>query len=77
MTWNCGILAIELEKEQIEQLFALKGTVVVSVDLENASLTAETQDQPKKSVKCSFVLNSFDRELVSAGGWLSYADMKY
>lgn len=75
--FNCGILAIELGKAQIDQLFTLKGTVVVSVDLENATITAETQEPAKKSVECTFTLNSFDRELVSAGGWLAYADMKY
>ncbi len=75
--FNCGILAIELEKDQIDQLFSLQGTVDVSVDLENALITAQTKEPAKKSVECTFKLNSFDRELVSAGGWLAYADMKY
>jgi 3-isopropylmalate/(R)-2-methylmalate dehydratase small subunit len=75
--FNCGILAIELAKEQMDQLFQLDGTVMVKVDLENSLITAETQDSPKKTVECTFKLNHFDRELVSAGGWLAYADLKY
>lgn len=75
--FNCGILAIELDKEKIAQLFALQGEVVVKVDLQNGLIRAETQESKKTQVECSFELNSFDQELVSAGGWLAYADMKY
>jgi len=75
--FNCGILAIELGKEQINQLFALQGTVVIGVDLENGSISAESSGPQQESVTCDFTLNSFDRELVTAGGWLAYADMKY
>jgi 3-isopropylmalate/(R)-2-methylmalate dehydratase small subunit len=75
--FNCGILAIELGKEQINQLFALQGTVVIHVDLENGSISADSSEPQQETVTCTFNLNSFDRELVAAGGWLAYADMKY
>lgn len=74
--FNCGILAIELEKEQIDRLFALAGDVVVDVDILNSMIKAESQTPTKQSVECTFTLNTFDKELVSAGGWLAYADMK-
>lgn len=75
--FNCGILAIELEKEQIDSLFALQGKVEVTVDLQNSTVIAETREPDKNKVECTFKLNSFDRDLVAAGGWLAYADMKY
>jgi len=74
--FNCGILAITLDKEHIDALFALakKGTVTVAVDLAAGKLKAASGGA---SYECSFQLNDFDRELVGAGGWLAYADQKY
>jgi hypothetical protein len=35
-------------------------------------------DSPKQSgLAFSFALNLFDRDLVSAGGWLAFADKNY
>ncbi|HBT96311.1 MAG TPA: 3-isopropylmalate dehydratase small subunit [Desulfobulbaceae bacterium] len=73
--FNCGILAIALDKEHIDALFALapKGAVTVTVDLAAEKLKAEAGGV----YECDFQLNDFDRELVGAGGWLSYADERY
>ncbi|MDH3391527.1 MAG: 3-isopropylmalate dehydratase small subunit, partial [Desulfobulbaceae bacterium] len=73
--FNCGMLAIELNKEGINSLFALGNDVVVRVDLQQNQITAENSEGEKKDIP--FELNSFDRELVQAGGWLAYADKKY
>ena len=76
--FNCGILAVELSADDIERLFTLaaeNSTVKVSVDLASETTTAE--DTSGKSVSCTFSMNSFDKELVGAGGWLAYADKKY
>ena len=73
--FNCGMLAIELNKEEINSLFALGNDVVVRVDLQQNQITAENSEGEKKDIP--FELNSFDRELVQAGGWLAYADKKY
>ena len=73
--FNCGMLAIELSKSDIDALFTLGTDTVISVDLEKNQITAEDDQGGKKIF--SFELNPFDRELVMAGGWLAYADSKY
>ena len=75
--FNCGILAVELGSTQIAELFAMRGNIAVAVDLVQDRLTASSDDSTQADVVCSFTLNSFDKELVSAGGWLTYADQKY
>lgn len=75
--FNCGILAIELPPEDIEALFSLPGTVNLAVDMENLRLTGTSSDQGTAPFSCSFTLNNFDKDLVTAGGWLAYADQKY
>ena len=76
--FNCGMLAIELPKEQINTLFSI-GNAAINVDLNNKTITAvcipDTGEQTEKSF--SFELNPFDRDLVQAGGWLEFADKKY
>jgi len=71
--FNCGMLAIELSKEDIDALFQLGGEVTISVDVENETLTAKGD----KEATFSFLLNQFDKDLLLAGGWLAYADQKY
>ncbi|MDR2550882.1 MAG: 3-isopropylmalate dehydratase small subunit [Desulfobulbus sp.] len=72
--FNCGILAVELSKADLDRLFALKGQVTVAVDLEGEKLTASTGGA---AVECAFTLNPFDKKLIGAGGWLAFADAKY
>ena len=71
--FNCGMLAIELPREEIDLLFALGSDVTISVDLDKNRLTA----WGKEEIHFDFILNSFDRDLVIAGGWLPYADKNY
>jgi 3-isopropylmalate/(R)-2-methylmalate dehydratase small subunit len=75
--FNCGILAIELKKEELSSLFSMTGNITVSVDLNNAEVTAASDNVAESAKTFSFTLNSFDRDLVSAGGWLPYADQRY
>lgn len=72
--FNCGILAIELNDESLNNLFSMSGDVDIQVDLQSSKMTATNGNE---SVICGFDLNSFDKELVGAGGWLAYADRKY
>lgn len=73
--FNCGILAVELAAGDIDRLFALPGDVTIDVDLEKEELRAVREDgQP---IVCGFHLNSFDKKLIEAGGWLAYADLNY
>jgi 3-isopropylmalate/(R)-2-methylmalate dehydratase small subunit len=71
--YNCGMLAIELPKKDIETLFGLGDVVKISVDLADCTITA----QGSKKVVIPFKLNEFDKKLVEAGGWLAYADKNY
>ena len=73
--FNCGMLAIELPKNDIDTIFQLGSGSVISVELEQNMIIAENGNGEKK--KIPFALNPFDRELVKAGGWLAYADSKY
>lgn len=75
--FNCGILAVELKKEQIDALFAMQGNISIRVELDKDQLIAVSDNAPQAELVCAFQLNSFDKELVSAGGWLPYADAKY
>jgi 3-isopropylmalate/(R)-2-methylmalate dehydratase small subunit len=71
--FNCGMLAIKLPKEQIDTIFSLGDEVVIEVDVEKGRLTA----RGTREVVFDFDINTFDRDLVRAGGWLEYADQKY
>ena len=71
--FNCGMLAVELQKEDIDTLLSLGDEVTVSVDVAHGKLTAKGN----KEITFEFILNDFDRDLVLAGGWLAYADKKY
>ncbi|MCI5149499.1 MAG: hypothetical protein D3916_08950 [Candidatus Electrothrix sp. MAN1_4] len=76
--FNCGILAVELSKADIDQLFALAqgdGTIKIGIELEKDTVVAE--NGKGEQVECGFFINPFDKELVAAGGWLAYADQKY
>jgi len=75
--FNCGILAVELDKKQLDALFAMHGNITMGIALEKGQLTASSDAPDQKDVTCTFFLNSFDKELVAAGGWLTYADSKY
>jgi len=74
--FNCGILAIELPKHELDKLFALPGNVTIDVDLAQCRMTA-TDSPSGQQVSCTFNLNAFDKDLVGAGGWLPFADRNY
>lgn len=73
--FNCGMLAVELPREDLDTLFAMGNGAVLTADVASSTLTATAQG--KAPVTFAFFLNPFDRELVLAGGWLAYADKKY
>ncbi|MDA3970790.1 MAG: 3-isopropylmalate dehydratase small subunit [Desulfobulbaceae bacterium] len=72
--FNCGMLAIELPAPDIDAIFALGTDVAIAVDVENEKLSAAGGGN---TLELSLHLNSFDKDLVRAGGWLAYADQKY
>jgi 3-isopropylmalate/(R)-2-methylmalate dehydratase small subunit len=74
--FNCGMLAIELPKADIERLLALGGggEVIVEVDVAAQTLTARAG---ARAESFSFVITPFDQALVEAGGWVGFADARY
>ncbi len=72
--FNCGMLALELKAEDIDTIIGLGGEIDISVDLAKSSIVAKGNNG---EATFDFNLNSFDRDLVLAGGWLFYADLKY
>ena len=74
--FNCGMLAIELQKDQIDALFSLigEGDVSVEVDLAGQKVVATANG---KSEAFEFEISPFDRALVDAGGWVEFADARY
>lgn len=74
--YNCGMLAIELPKTSIQEIFDTfkEKLTIATIDIQNQKLIL-TSDATKKEY--SFVLEGFERALIEAGGWVSYADKKY
>jgi len=70
--FNCGMLAIELPAADIEALFTAR-PAEIGIDLERSQVVLQGESERV----FPFVLNTFDRDLVLAGGWLAYADKKY
>jgi len=74
--FNCGMLAVELSAEEIEELFTLfagKETELVT-DFGNRTLTFSSGKMTKTA---GFQITGFDADLVRAGGWVEYADQNY
>ena len=74
--FNCGMAAIELPKEQLDQLFshADDGDAAIDINIEAQTLTASGGGKQKTF---TFDISPFDKALVLAGGWVDYADTKY
>ncbi len=75
--FNCGILAMELSAEDIAALFAMNGQLEIEVKVLEGKLKATSSDSNQDVLECTFILNEYDKNLVSAGGWLAYADANY
>ena len=74
--FNCGMLAIELPKQEIDQLIALgaAGEMEIAIDLAQGEIVAQQGDTRET---LHFQLTPFDRALVDADGWVEFADARY
>jgi 3-isopropylmalate/(R)-2-methylmalate dehydratase small subunit len=76
--FNCGMLAIELPKADIDTLIAIdkeaNGNVDIKVQLQEQKVTASGNGREETF---SFEISPFDKALVEAGGWVEYADARY
>lgn len=75
--FNCGMLAIELTKEEINDLFEIagKGTIECAVDTANTSLVFTNNGEVVYELE--YFISEFDNALVEAGGWVEFADKNY
>ena len=75
--FNCGMMAIELPSDKIDELFSCagRGDIECTVNTEDKRLTFSHQGQALLQV--SYSLSKFDEALVKAGGWVEYADSHY
>jgi len=74
--YNCGMMAIELSKEQIEHLFntyAGKDTSI-TIDIQQDKIIVDSE---VGSEEIDFKIGGFDKTLVKEGGWVLYADKNY
>jgi len=74
--FNCGMLAIELPKADIERIIALEseGDISVTVDLAAQTVSASVGGSVESF---PFEISQFDKALVEAGGWVEFADARY
>ena len=74
--FNCGMLAIELSKNMINNIFDefSKQNSQISVDLKASIMMIQSE---KKTEKIDFEISKFDQALIQAGGWVEYADKNY
>lgn len=74
--FNCGMLAVELEPLQVEEIFDTFGDrpTRIDTDLENGLFRIHSGET---HLEIPFSISEFDHELVKAGGWVDYADLNY
>ncbi len=74
--FNCGMMAVELPSQTIDDLFRRfsgKDTEV-QTDFENSKLIIRAGDDQEIF---PFAISDFDRQLIKAGGWVDFADQHY
>ncbi len=74
--FNCGMAAVSLPSETIDRLFTEYSgqPAEMYADIEAMVIEISSGD---RSEQIPFVLSDFDRDLVRAGGWVEYADLRY
>jgi 3-isopropylmalate/(R)-2-methylmalate dehydratase small subunit len=84
--YNCGMIACELPSGDIDLLFRnfMDKETVLSVNLTLGTLTFQESSAPKRTNSAppteksfSFNLGVFEKALVTAGGWVNYAEQRY
>jgi 3-isopropylmalate/(R)-2-methylmalate dehydratase small subunit len=74
--FNCGMMAVELKKEIIDEIFINFEGMETSVETDyiNGKLKIKSAEV---NMDVDFDISEFDRSLVEAGGWINYADKNY
>jgi 3-isopropylmalate/(R)-2-methylmalate dehydratase small subunit len=74
--FNCGMAAIEMPKEDLDQIFSHAEDSDANIQIDMAAQTL-TISGSGKSKLFKYNISPFDKALVMAGGWVDYADKKY
>jgi 3-isopropylmalate/(R)-2-methylmalate dehydratase small subunit len=74
--FNCGMAAIELPREKIDDLFHYSAypDITIGVDVVKQTLTVKGGG---KEESFGFEISPFDKALVLAGGWVDFVDQRY
>ena len=74
--FNCGMMAVELDNNTIENIFnTFKGLkTFIETDFSNSNFLIKSGDI---SLSIPFTISEFDHSLVEAGGWINFADKNY
>ncbi|GAB6142787.1 3-isopropylmalate dehydratase small subunit [Desulfocicer niacini] len=74
--FNCGMMAIELDKDVIDGIFSdFSGKVTtLETDIDKGVFTLSADDLSRQ---IPFTVSDFDLSLVKAGGWVDFADQNY
>ena len=74
--FNCGLLAVELPADIIDDLFQQYSnkTTTLTTDLRKSIFGFHADGQ---NGDIPFSISKFDRALIEAGGWIEYAEAKY
>jgi len=74
--YNCGMLAVELQKETIDRLFEIcsGNDVEITTDMDGCQFIVKMGNEEERIF---FEIADFDRALINSGGWVEYADSKY
>ena len=74
--YNCGMLAVEQPASVIDRLFSRFAAGPARVDTDVEARTFRFQS-PQAAEVVPFQLSDFDYQLISAGGWVAFADSRY
>ena len=74
--FNCGMLAISPEKEDLDRVFSAcgKGETHIEVDVDADRVRVASGEE---TFEVGFRISEFDKRLIRAGGWVEYADRHY
>lgn len=74
--FNCGMMAVELPPATIDSLVATFAGFKTTAETDFAGRTI-TFTANGKTETIPFVISAFDADLVTAGGWVEYADTNF
>ena len=75
--FNCGMMALELPSEKINEIFSHAGKTDIDCTLNTDDKRLTFSHQGQVLVQVNYSLSKFDEALVTAGGWVEYADSHY